>query len=387
MTRLSLSEVREAEFPSLEGGASFLDAASHGLLPLRAVRVVEELTRARGRPRGVESMELGGELHRARQAAARLVGGRPDEIALTPNTSFGVNLAAACVRAGEPGVVLVSEGEFPANVAPWLPLERAGFRVERIPVSPEGWPDEARIRDRLGSGDVRSLALSAVQFHNGYRADLEGLGDLCGQKGALFCVDAIQALGVAPLDVEAAGIDVLATGAQKWLCSPWGSGFTWVRRSLLESFEPPMPSWLAFQGARNLGNLLKDEPGALLADGRRFEPATLGIQDYVAMARSIELFLEVGVEAIRRHVLRLHEPLLELCRARTEVGSATPEPPDRRAGILALEVPDPEETGRALGRAGFLVSVREGLVRFAPHFYNRLSDTEGAAAALDRLLG
>src|SRR5688572_21995353 len=277
----SFEGVRASEYPRLDG--IFFNAASWGLLPLRTVEAVGDLTLRRNRPRGVDQEELGAILRRARAAAARLVGATPEEIVLSPNTSFGVNLAAACVARGAPGTVVVSAGEFPANVIPWLPLEARGFRVEVVPTGTDALPDEERLTRALDRADARALAVSFVQFATGYRADLEALGRICRARGILFTVDAIQGLGAAPLDVRAAGIDVLACGGQKWLCSPWGSGFTFVDRGLVERFDPPMVSWLAMQGAADFSSLAGYR-WAPLADARRFELATLGLQDYLGMA-------------------------------------------------------------------------------------------------------
>src|SRR5688572_29385492 len=164
----SFEGVRASEYPRLDG--IFFNAASWGLLPLRTVEAVGDLTLRRNRPRGVDQEELGAILRRARAAAARLVGATPEEIVLSPNTSFGVNLSAACVARGAPGTIVVSAGEFPANVFPWLALEQGGFRVAVVPTSPDGSPDEEALAAALDRDGVRALALSQVQFATGYRA-------------------------------------------------------------------------------------------------------------------------------------------------------------------------------------------------------------------------
>lgn len=373
--------VRAREYPEREG--TYFNAASAGLLPLRAVAAVSDLTARRNRAAGFEDEELRAILDRARAAAARLIGAHPAEIALAPNTSYGVNLAAAYLAHGPPGTVVVSAGEFPTNVFPWLALERRGFRVEVVPTRPDGTPDEARLVAAVQRDDTRALAVSQVHFATGFRADLDALGALCRSRGVLFAVDAIQGLGAAPLDVRRSAIDVLACGGQKWLCSPWGSGFAFVDARLLERFDPPMVSWLAMEGATDFSSLAGYR-WKLLADARRFELATLAFQDYLGMAESIELLLELGPAAIHGHLMEVHAPLLDWADGRGGVEVVTPRDPQRRAGILSFRVPATERVARALSAAGVACAVREGAVRFSPHFYNTVDEMRAAVAVLER---
>ena len=171
--------------------------------------------------------------------AAGFADADPGEIALTTNTSYGLNLAARMLPF-EPGQrVLVSVDEFPANVFPWRELADRGVLLELLPVTAEGWPDEALMLERMRDPAVRALAVSHVQFHNGYRVDLARLSAAARESGTWLVVDAIQALGQLPFDVRETPVDLLACGAQKWLLSPWGSGFCYVRRELVPALRSP----------------------------------------------------------------------------------------------------------------------------------------------------
>lgn len=368
------SDLRRREYPDA-GRGIYLNAASVGLLPRRTVEATVRLTEARTRPGGFTDRELGAALERARAAVARLVGAAPEDITLAPNTSYGVNLGARLLARGPPGTIVVSHGEFPANVFPWMGLEEEGFRVERVPVDPMGWPDEARLMERIQEDDVRALALSSVQFSTGYRADIAAFGEACRRGGVLFAVDAIQSLGAVPLDVEELGIDVLASGGQKWLCSPWGSGFAYLAPEHRPAFDPPMVSWLGMEGALDFDRLLEYRY-EFAGDGRKYELATLGIQDYLGMARSIELFQKVGVGAVRRHLFRIQEPLWRWIRETEEVVALTPEEKGRQAGIVSFRAPGQERVVEALRRANVHCAVRGGALRFAPHFYNTVDEME-----------
>lgn len=377
----AVDRVRRREYPDPDPGI-FLNAASWGLVPRSAAAEAADLTLRRNRSGGFREEELGRALRRCREAVAALLRVEPEEIVLAPNTSFGVNLAAALVAAGPPGVVVTSHGEFPANVLPWRALEPRGFTVDLVPTR-DGYPDEEALLERLDAPGVRALALSAVQFVTGYRADLARFGRACRERGVLFCVDAIQALGAVPLHPGELDVDVLASGGQKWLCAPWGSGFAWVRRGLLERVTPPMVSWLGLKDATRFDDLLHYRMD-FLPDGRRFELATLGIQDYLGLARSLELFLEMGVEAVRDHIRHVQAPLLEWVAEAPGVRLVSPRDPERRAGIVSFVPPDAEDVARRLAEADVVFALREGCVRFAPHFYNTVDEMEEVVAILRR---
>ncbi|MDX1567485.1 MAG: aminotransferase class V-fold PLP-dependent enzyme [Longimicrobiales bacterium] len=363
-----LESVRASEYGD-PAEAVYLDAASFGLLPRRTRQAARRVQEARSDPRGLGDFDIVGEMARARAAAARLVACEPEAIALAPNTSYGINLAARLVASGPPGTIVLSEGEFPANVHPWLALESEGFRVERVPTGLLGRPNERGLREALDGPDVRAFALSVVQFSTGVLADVVELGEICRSRGILYCLDAIQSLGVIPMDVDAAEVDVLASGAQKWLCSPWGSGFTYIRPELHGRFDPPMVSWLSKVDSTDFDHLLRYRRD-FHPDGRKFELGTLGMQDHAAMARSLELILEIGVERIRRHVLEILEPLVRWVGDTRGASAVTPPSEEKRGGIFAFRVPGAESVHRDLTEAGFTVALREGSLRVAPHFYN-----------------
>jgi selenocysteine lyase/cysteine desulfurase len=250
-----------------------------------------------------------------------------------------------------------------------------------VPLTPAGWPDEDRLVARLADPRVRCLSVSAVQFASGHRADLARLSAATRASGAFLVVDAIQALGQLPVDVRAVEIDVLATGGQKWLLSPWGTGFLYVRRALIERLLPPFAGWLAFEGTDDF-NRLTQYSAEWHHDARRFELITLPFQDFHAMNASLELLLETGPARIARHLLALHAPLLEVA-ARKGLAVASPQG-GAGSGILCLAVPDAPRVHQALRDAGVLCSLREGALRFSPHVYNAIEDTARAAEVLAR---
>lgn len=383
MSSDAIAAFRAAEYTDHE--VVHVDSASFGLIPRRSVEALQELAGRRNRGGAIDDEEPDAALDRARRAGADLLGVDSAEISLVPNTTFGLHIAVALVAAGPPGAIVVSEGEFPANVLPWMALEQRGFELRVIPLK-EGLPDEALLRREARSAEVRAVSVSAVQFNTGFRVDLEALGRDCATGGTLFVVDAIQALGSLPLAPAELGIDVLATGAQKWLLSPWGSGFAWVPARHRDRIAPPVVSWLAVEGGTAFsaaGGYALD----YLEDGRRFEPATLGVQDYLGMAHSIEALLEVGMETARAHIEQLNGVVRTWAAGRSGVEVVGPDAPDARGGILSMRVPDPDRVLGAMEAGGVRVAVRDGYLRLSPHLHLTVAEMEQVVALLDRAVG
>jgi cysteine desulfurase/selenocysteine lyase len=364
--------LREAEFP-WSSSHIFLNHASTGPTPERTRSAVHEFNDRRASMFRLADAELQATLSGARQRAARLINASVEEIGLATNTSFGLNLAARMLPFAPGDVVLVSDGEFPANVFPWKGLADRGVRMELLPVTPEGWPDEARMLERMGDPAVRCLAVSLVQFHTGYQVDLARLGEAARATGTFLVVDAIQALGQIPFDVQETPVDILACGGQKWLLSPWGSGFFYVRRELIGTLVSPFAGWSAFHGTENFTTLC-DYSGALRDDARRFELVTLPFQDLLGLSRSLDLLDELGVDRIRAHLAEIGAPVLEWA-ARRGIRVVSPVGA-RGSGMICLSGDALPGAMAALKAAGVTTSLREGAIRLAPHCYNTREEME-----------
>ncbi len=376
--------LREREFP-FAARAPYLNAASFGPLPERARRALDAHTLRRAEAHALRGDDFEPTLVRARRAAARMVGGGEDEVALLPNTSFGINLAALALPVERGRRVLVGEREFPANVYPWQRLEAArGLRAELLPARPDGTPDEARMLNEIARGDVGIAAVSAVQFTDGWVAGLEALGRACREHGTWLVVDAIQALGQLPLDARALGVHVLAAGGHKWLCAPFGTGFAWVARELVDRMEPRVVGWTSMAASADLERVV-DYRWAWVEGARRFEVATQPFHDYAAFAESLELLLDADSAAIRAHLLALLAPLAAWLESRgAEVAGG--REPERRSGILAFRTGDTHGALRALEAAGVACVLREGAVRLSPHLYNQPEELERVMDVLDGVL-
>jgi selenocysteine lyase/cysteine desulfurase len=222
--------------------------------------------------------------------------------------------------------------------------------------------------------------VSLVQFSNGYQVDLAALSAATRKTGAWLIVDAIQGIGQLPLDLGRIEVDALACGGQKWLLSPWGSGFVYVRRPLISQLSPPVTGWMAFEGTDDLTRLTAYSDG-LRDDGRRFELATLPYQDFAGMNASLGLILELGVERIQAHLQRLHQPVLAWAE---RSGAAVTSPRGvHGSGIVCLAPENVTDVHRRLKAARIICSLREGAIRLSPHGYNTVEEMERVAAVLD----
>ena len=365
-----VDRVRESEFPwAARGEAIYLNNASTGPIPERALRAIRDFDDRRAAPYRLSDELQFATLARGRELIARLIGAEIGEIALAVNTSYGINLAAFSLPLGAGDVVLTPDREFPANVYPWMELaRRRGVIYRRIPTC-DGAVDEEALRRELEDPAVRAVSVSWVGFASGYTIDLEAIGRACRARGAYFIVDAIQGLGPLTIDVRACHVDILACGAQKWLLSPWGTGFVYVRREHIEQLAPNVVSWMAVKGSDDFRRLV-DYDLTWRDDARRFEFITLPFQDFAGMNASLELIHELGPAAISLHVASLADVIVLWAASQRDVELVTPSPPRHRAGIVSLRMPNAANVSAALKTAGVSHSLREGAIRLSPHFYN-----------------
>jgi selenocysteine lyase/cysteine desulfurase len=380
--RETFKALRTSEFP-WTADTVYLNNASIGPIPERTRRALDEFTAKRTAPHLLPDRELFAGLAAARLGLAQLINADPSEIALATNTGFGLHLAARALPLKQGDIVLLSDKEFPAIVYPWLLLREQGIRVEMAHCTPQGWPDEEHLLERLRDPRVKVLAVSFVQFSNGYRADLKKLGAACRANGTYLVVDGIQGVGNSVLDVQETPVDILACGGQKWLLSPWGSGFVYVRKELVATLEPTITGWMAFEGTDDFSRLTEYNP-TFRSDARRFEMITLPYQDFVGMTASLSLLLEVGVRDIAEVTRAMHAPIVKWAEA-NDVRITSPTENGHRSAILCVAPPKPAEAYHGLKRASVVCSLREGAIRLSPHCYNTVEEMDKVIEVLDDL--
>ena len=376
-----LDRLRREEFPwAAAGEAIYLNAASTGPLPERTLRAQQEYSRKRAAPHRLSHEEQFAVLDDARARITALIGAEPGSVALSVNTGAGINLAAWGLPLGRGDVVVIPDLEFPANVYPWMAASRErGFTLHTVPAR-DGLLDEEGVLAAIDGEGVRVAALSWVGFATGFVADLDRISAACRARGVTLVVDGMQGVGVLPLDLRRTRIDMLACGGQKWLLSPWGSGFTYVRPKILETIVPQPVSWMGVRGSDDFSALVDYD--LTWRDGaRRFEQITVPFQDFAGMAASLGLLQELGMDAVAAHVV---ERVEQLAAGAERAGVEVVTPPGRRAGIVTVRPRDVSAAASRLRDARVIHSVRERTVRLSPHCYTTSDDI---LVALDALAG
>ncbi len=314
-----------------------------------------------------------------RGRCAELVGSEKEEIAFIKNTSHGISLVAEGLDWKKGDNVIIFEKEFPSNIYPWLNLERRGVKVKFIPA--RGNMIHIDDIEKMIDADTKLLSISSVQFSNGFRVDLERLGELCRRRKVLLFVDAIQSLGIATLNVSESGIDFLASDGHKWLLGPEGAGIFYCRHELAELLRPSLIGWKSIVNENDYDHI----DFRLKTNSLRFEEGSLNVMGIMALGAAVDLLLEVGIDRIRERILDLGDLIVEEAENR---GLEIRSPRDRkhRAGINSIIGSfDPIGVKDRLRALGILVNVRSGAIRVAPHFYNTEDEILTFFSELDEL--
>ncbi len=308
-----------------------------------------------------------------RVAAARMIGANRSEIALVKNTSEGISMVARGFDWHPGDRIVAFREEFPANYYPWQRLEADRCYVEWLSVHD---PIEKIEMACLGA---KLLAISFVQYLSGFRADLNVIGEICHRNRCFFFVDAIQGLGVFPINVEAAHIDALAADGHKWLLGPEGCGILYVRKSRQDSIFPQEFGWTNVAGYNDYAS----RDMILRQDAGRYECGTLNTIGCYGLRASMELLLEAGAERIGPLVQGLADRLAAgaISKGYQLLGERTPE---NGAGIIAIQKPgiDSRKVVYDLKQKGIIAAPRQGWVRFSPHFYISSEEIDRVIEAL-----
>jgi cysteine desulfurase/selenocysteine lyase len=314
-----------------------------------------------------------------REDCAGLIGSERDEIAFVKNTSHGISLVAGGLDWREGDNVIIFEKGFPSNIYPWLNLERKGVKVKFIPA--KGNMICVDDIDKMIDASTRLVSISSVQFSNGFRVDLERLGELCRRKNVLLFVDAIQSLGIVPMNVRQLGIDFLASDGHKWLLGPEGAGIFYCRSELAELLKPSLIGWKSVVNENDYDHI----DFRFKTNSLKFEEGSLNVMGIMALGAAVDLLLEVGIGRISERILDLGDFIAEQSeKRRLEIRS--PKDRNHRAGISSIAGKfDPIGVKDRLRALGILVNVRSGAIRVAPHFYNTEDEILSFFTELDKL--
>lgn len=317
-----------------------------------------------------------------KRAAARLINADSHlEIAFVPNTSSGLSLVANGLDFTPGDHVVITDVEYPANRYPWENLKRLGVEMIEVRQGPDGRIDVRDVCDAV-TDRTRVVSISHVQYASGHRIDLRPISDMVHMAGGYLCVDAIQSVGVLPVDVQGMGIDFLAADGHKWLLGPEGAGIFYCRQDLCRLLRPSVVGWMNMVDAENYG----DYRFEFQPDARRFEPGSWNLPGIHGLGASIDLLLEVGIDNVWQRVDALTS---RFCEGATEKSYEIFTPrtdPNERSGIVIFSAPErvggPDSHRKivhGLDKQRIVIALREGRLRISPHFYN-------TAEQIDRLI-
>ncbi|HDN05674.1 MAG TPA: aminotransferase class V-fold PLP-dependent enzyme [Candidatus Bathyarchaeota archaeon] len=298
---------------------------------------------------------------------AKMIGAKPEEIAFVENTSVGLNIAANVLHYPRGSKIVTTDLEYPSVVYPWL-RRKLGVKVEYV----RNVDGKILLEDveKTVDDNTVAVAVSHVEYVNGFRHDLRALSEIAHEHGAYLIVDAIQSAGAIPIDVKRDNVDFLATACYKWLLSPPGAGYLYVKEELIEKFEPPFVGWAS----------VKEEVFETLdfwdiwslrlsKTASRFEVGSPSFISLVGANEALKMLLNIGIENIEAQIIKLTEHLIEAVK---NLGLKLQTPEDRRyrGGIVNSKIEKVQEITQKLGEKGIVVSARAHGIRVSPHFYN-----------------
>ena len=316
-----------------------------------------------------------------RSLASELIHAEPDEIALVPNTTFGLNVVARGFPWQPGDNVVVPENEFPSNLYAWMSLEEVGVQTRRVPLE-HGRLDIQRLIEACDQR-TRLIAVSWVGYASGWRIDVAELCRAAHDRNVLVMLDAIQGLGVFPLDVAATEVDFLAADGHKWLLGPEGAGIFYLRREHLPLLKSVQSGWNSVIGRHDF-NHIDWRPRE---EAARFEGGTQNMVGCIGLGASLELLRGVGVTSEHSPVAEAILALANDAKSMLEAAGAeliSPCVPSHDSGIITFRVPgrDPHELRKRSLAMGVALSVRGGGLRISLHGYNNRDDLERCCAVL-----
>jgi selenocysteine lyase/cysteine desulfurase len=293
-----------------------------------------------------------------------LINADSSRISFVDNTTNGLNILAQGIKWNKGDRILLNDIEFPANVYPFLNLQKDEVDIDFVK-SHNGVVSAEDIIENVKPG-TKLISVSQVQFLTGYRIDLQKLGNFCRENEIIFGVDAIQGLGAVRLDVQRDNIDFISCGTQKWLMGLQGLAFIYLSKNLQETL---VQSYVGWHSVKNAWNLL-DYNLNLREGADAFQTGTLNTIGIYGLNASLKMFNEFGYDEIEETIISNSKyfigeldkininPILSQCEEHN------------LAGIVSFNNENSQKIFEKLTEKNIKAAVREGVIRFAPHFYN-----------------
>jgi selenocysteine lyase/cysteine desulfurase len=366
---------------------TYLHFAAHAAIPRVALNAVQSSVAAKMRPHIVDDRSFFSLAASLRQTLATFIGANPDEVALTSGAGAGLAAIAYALKWSVGDEVVIGRGEFPVQYATWKPMEaREGIQLRIAAAQGQFIQSDDLVAAITPS--TRVVSVSHVRFDDGSMLDVPSLAAACKRNGTLLVLDVSQSCGAMPMNVRSLGADFIVCAGYKYLLSPWGTGFLWTRKENLDSLRPGPYNWLS-QGVESFArlNYVNPEPAPSLSRWDSTEAASIYNFNLTVMEASAKFVLDAGPALIRDH----NQALIEYFFDRLPAGYrlASPRQASQRGVFGCIEVgsrADTESLYHTLRAEGFVVALREGKIRIAPHLLNSTQDMDRLLVVMARAL-
>lgn len=358
-----------ADLP-VTSACTYLNHAAVGPVPISVADAAAQAGRLQGHDPAHMNQILAKRMQTAREHAAHLWGAAPDRVAFIQNTSHGLSLIANGIDWQDGDQIVVSSQEFPSNFLPWLRQQSRGAKITDFPLvdgrlTPESLAEVITPRTRL-------VALSHVQFYNGFRADIAGLARVARANGAFLTVDGTQSIGAMEFDLDGWGADALVFSAHKWMLCPKGIGMMLLSQRMLDALDVTVAGWQSVND-RFAFNRTMD----YLTSAAKFESGTENGPGIFAITQRVAQLKALGTNAIAAQIISLTTRLADGLAADGWVVTS-PDGANERSGIVTARHPaqDADQIVDRLQNHGIRASARGGALRLSPHVHNTLDEIE-----------
>jgi len=359
--------------------ATYLNLAGQSPMPRVSIRAVQASLEAKKFPHHKTDATYFEVPNRIRERIAKIIGGKPEEIALTSGASAGVAAVAYALKWQPGDEVITAKGEFPLQYTAWKPMEeREGLKVNIV--TPRGRFLSADDLIAAMTPRTRLVSVSMVRYDDGSLLDAPRVAEACHARGALLLLDVSQCCGALAMDVQQLGADFLVCAGYKWLLGPFGTGFFWIKSEHLSTVRPGPFYWMAVAGSDNFSALNFDDPKPAPNAKRWDAPEWASYFNFnlAAMDASVELVSRIGPEFVAAHNRRLIDFLFDRL-PKDRCIPASPLDASQRGPYGCFTTRNREKTAelyQRLRNENVIVSLREGNIRVSPYVYNTERDID-----------
>lgn len=383
---MDCEDLMQREFGFMEG-ITYLNVCAVSLPPVSVQQAYTDFVKSYVDRHGVNArVDAYKMIQDNRKQIGELIHCSPEEVAYAPNTTQGLAVIQEAWdwKAGDN--MIITDLENYANLYQWKNLERKGVEI-RIVRSKNGGFEPEDV-EALMDEHTQMVSISSVAFETGFKADVEKIGSICRKRGVVFVVDIMQSVGRLKIDVKKMNIDFAATGSHKALLCTYGSGFIYCSRELQQRLIPATASKESLH-TTPLGYEMGTEPLDWHKDARKFEAGNFNFSGIYGMSKALEILLELGTEAIERHILEVEAAFRRMLDDLKVLEVGLKGRPEHWSGMVIVYFPErmKQQVKKVLEENKVFVTIRDTYIRIGLDFYNTLEQMEKVSELLHQLDG